>query len=91
MNVRVPFAAGGIPPETGASRKSPRPEASTALRTSRDVLTSTVEVSRKNFGVEDFEAVSRPVLGSVKTLETAGPCGSEVMIVSCLQVSIDSE
>lgn len=49
MNVNVPAWAGGIPPDTGASRKlAEGTDSSTALRTSREVLASMVDVSRKS-------------------------------------------
>ena len=68
MLVKVPAAATGMPPETGASRKV-WPAASAAERTSEEMGTWMVEVSMKSF-LEAVKAERRPVLGSVKTVRT---------------------
>lgn len=84
MNVNVPACAGGIPPETGASRnEAAGAEDLTASRTSRDALASIVDVSRKRMALSLGQPDRRPVEGSRKTFLTAAALGREVMMISC--------
>lgn len=82
MNVRVAACAPVGPPDTGTPANSPRPEASTALATSREVGTSMVLHSMNSFWVPPWGIESRPVEGFVKTSLTCFPRGSIVMIIS---------
>ena len=68
MLVKVPAAATGMPPETGASRKV-WPAASAAARTSAEIGTWMVDVSIKSF-LEAAEAERKPVVVSIKTVRT---------------------
>ena len=65
MKVSVPAHAGGIPPETGASRNSAvGTESLTALSTSSDVLASIVDVSKNSRCASLGQPDKSPVDGS---------------------------
>jgi hypothetical protein len=83
MNVNVPACAGGMPPETGASRNSAEGTASlTALSTSKEALASIVEVSRNSLFESFVQPARRPVVGSRKTTLTACAFGRDDMMTS---------
>lgn len=82
MRESVPLSAAGMPPETGASMKTPASDFATASPTARDAETSIVERSIRSLLERLGEPARRPVSGFSKTSETALANGSEVRIMS---------
>lgn len=83
IKVRVPACAGGMPPDTGASRNfADGADSRTTFRTSNEALASIVDVSKNRISLSFLHPVKRPLEGSRKTVFTAAAFGKDVMIIS---------